>query len=77
MTIPVGESEYTVILSDTAGQEEYDRLRPLAYPEVSSDVGNKTRSWVRVALHSKSRWLTYNIIHYMIIFRARSPIESS
>lgn len=31
MTIPINSEEYTVILSDTAGQEEFDKLRKLAY----------------------------------------------
>lgn len=34
MTIPIKGNDYTLILSDTAGQEEYDRLRPLAYTDV-------------------------------------------
>nr|XP_022908629.1 cell division control protein 42 homolog [Onthophagus taurus] len=33
MTVPIGDHEYTIVLCDTAGQEEYDRLRPLAYTE--------------------------------------------
>lgn len=29
----VGEEPYTLGLFDTAGQEDYDRLRPLSYPQ--------------------------------------------
>lgn len=36
MTIPINGKEYTVILQDTAGQEEFDKLRQLAYKEVSN-----------------------------------------
>ncbi|XP_030756685.1 cdc42 homolog, partial [Sitophilus oryzae] len=31
MTIPINYEPYTIILSDTAGQEEYDKLRRMAY----------------------------------------------
>ncbi|XP_076252056.1 ras-like GTP-binding protein RhoL [Rhynchophorus ferrugineus] len=31
MTIPINYEPYTIILSDTAGQEEFDKLRQLAY----------------------------------------------
>lgn len=34
MTIPINQKDYTVILQDTAGQEEFDKLRQLAYREV-------------------------------------------
>jgi len=33
MNVRVHGKTCTIILQDTAGQEEYDRLRPLAYPE--------------------------------------------
>jgi len=33
MTIPINRKDYTVILQDTAGQEEFDKLRQLAYKE--------------------------------------------
>ena len=29
----IGEDPYTLGLFDTAGQEDYDRLRPLSYPQ--------------------------------------------
>lgn len=32
----VDECEYNVTLWDTAGQEDYERLRPLTYPNVST-----------------------------------------
>ncbi|XP_050311626.1 cdc42 homolog [Anthonomus grandis grandis] len=31
MTIPINYEPYTIILSDTAGQEEFDKLRRMAY----------------------------------------------
>ncbi|KAJ9086267.1 GTPase Cdc42 [Entomophthora muscae] len=33
VTITIGEDPYTLGLFDTAGQEDYDRLRPLSYPQ--------------------------------------------
>lgn len=30
---------YSVTLWDTAGQEDYERLRPLSYPGVRTDIG--------------------------------------
>lgn len=34
-TITVDDKEYSLTLWDTAGQEDYERLRPLSYPNVS------------------------------------------
>ncbi|ODV58764.1 Rho family GTPase CDC42 [Ascoidea rubescens DSM 1968] len=36
VTVMIGDEPYTIGLFDTAGQEDYDRLRPLSYP--STDV---------------------------------------
>ncbi|ODV96158.1 hypothetical protein PACTADRAFT_40355 [Pachysolen tannophilus NRRL Y-2460] len=36
VTVMIGDDPYTLGLFDTAGQEDYDRLRPLSYP--STDV---------------------------------------
>ncbi|TIA90729.1 hypothetical protein E3P77_03134, partial [Wallemia ichthyophaga] len=33
VTVMIGEDPYTLGLFDTAGQEDYDRLRPLSYPQ--------------------------------------------
>ncbi|OWZ38599.1 cell division control protein 42 [Cryptococcus neoformans c8] len=33
VTVMIGDSPYTLGLFDTAGQEDYDRLRPLSYPQ--------------------------------------------
>ncbi|KAI9501171.1 GTPase Cdc42 [Coemansia spiralis] len=33
VTIMIGDEPYTLGLFDTAGQEDYDRLRPLSYPQ--------------------------------------------
>ncbi len=33
VTVMVGDEPYTLGLFDTAGQEDYDRLRPLSYPQ--------------------------------------------
>ncbi|KAF6775228.1 hypothetical protein AHF37_05724 [Paragonimus kellicotti] len=33
VTVMIGGEPYTLGLFDTAGQEDYDRLRPLSYPQ--------------------------------------------
>lgn len=33
LSIRIGDEPYTLGLFDTAGQEDYDRLRPLSYPQ--------------------------------------------
>ncbi|KAM0418931.1 hypothetical protein ACHAPT_012089 [Fusarium lateritium] len=62
VTVMVGEDPYILALWDTAGQEDYDRLRPLSYPEtdiflVFARVGsvvsyeNIERKWVPEISH--------------------------
>ena len=36
VTVMIGGEPYTLGLFDTAGQEDYDRLRPLSYPQVNA-----------------------------------------
>ena len=36
VTVMIGGEPYTLGLFDTAGQEDYDRLRPLSYPQVTN-----------------------------------------
>ena len=33
VTVMIGDDPHTLGLFDTAGQEDYDRLRPLSYPQ--------------------------------------------
>lgn len=40
-TISVDDKEYSLTLWDTAGQEDYERLRPLSYPNVSITLSSK------------------------------------
>ena len=36
VTVMIGDDPHTLGLFDTAGQEDYDRLRPLSYPQVTN-----------------------------------------
>ena len=38
VTVMIGGEPYTLGLFDTAGQEDYDRLRPLSYPQVFINI---------------------------------------
>ena len=38
VTVMIGGEPYTLGLFDTAGQEDYDRLRPLSYPQVCKQI---------------------------------------
>ena len=38
VTVMIGGEPYTLGLFDTAGQEDYDRLRPLSYPQVTTFI---------------------------------------
>nr|XP_972208.2 PREDICTED: ras-like GTP-binding protein RhoL isoform X1 [Tribolium castaneum] len=56
MTITIDRKEYTMILQDTAGQEEFDKLRQLAYKETDVFIlcyaVNDANSWDNV----KEKW---------------------
>lgn len=43
--IYVDGQEFNVTLWDTAGQEDYERLRPLSYPNVSSNCILSVSLW--------------------------------
>jgi cell division control protein 42 len=62
VTLMIGGEPYTLGLFDTAGQEEYDRLRPLSYPQTyvflvcfsvvnPSSYENVKKKWVPEILH--------------------------
>jgi small GTP-binding protein len=56
MTVPINQKNHTVILQDTAGQEEFDKLRQLAYKETDVFVlcysVDDVNSWDNV----KEKW---------------------
>lgn len=62
VTVMIGGEPYTLGLFDTAGQEDYDRLRPLSYPQTDvflvcfsvvnpSSYENVKEKWVPEILH--------------------------
>ncbi|XP_075245069.1 cdc42 homolog [Convolutriloba macropyga] len=62
VTVMIGGEPYTLGLFDTAGQEDYDRLRPLSYPQTdvflvcfsvvnSSSYENVKEKWVPEIQH--------------------------
>ena len=62
VTVMIGGEPYTLGLFDTAGQEDYDRLRPLSYPQtdvflvcfsivIPSSYENVREKWVPEILH--------------------------
>lgn len=62
VTVMIGDEPYTFGLFDTAGQEDYDRLRPLSYPQtdiflicfsvvVPSSFDNVKEKWFPEILH--------------------------
>jgi len=62
VTVMIGGEPYTLGLFDTAGQEDYDRLRPLSYPQTdvflvcfsvvnSSSFENVKEKWVPEIQH--------------------------
>lgn len=69
----IGGEPYTLGLFDTAGQEDYDRLRPLSYPQtdvflvcfsvVSPSSFENVKEKVQNYTITKN---TLNILHYLI-----------
>uniref|UniRef100_A0A8C9DAH2 Cell division control protein 42 homolog n=1 Tax=Panthera leo TaxID=9689 RepID=A0A8C9DAH2_PANLE len=62
VTVMIGGEPYTLGLFDTAGQEDYDRLRPLSYPQTDVflvcfsvvsplSFGNLKEKWVPEVTH--------------------------
>jgi len=62
VTVMIGNEPYTLGLFDTAGQEDYDRLRPLSYPQtdiflvcfsvvVPTSFDNVTEKWFPEVRH--------------------------
>ncbi|CAH8479934.1 unnamed protein product [Schistosoma turkestanicum] len=66
VTVMIGGEPYTLGLFDTAGQEDYDRLRPLSYPQTDvylvcfsvvspSSFENVREKWVPEITHHSSK----------------------
>ncbi|CAG8654820.1 3749_t:CDS:2, partial [Racocetra persica] len=62
VTVMIGDEPYTLGLFDTCGQEDYDRLRPLSYPQTDvflicfsvaspASFGNAKEKWVLEVHH--------------------------
>ncbi|KAH8326808.1 hypothetical protein KR059_012453, partial [Drosophila kikkawai] len=68
VTVMIGGEPYTLGLFDTAGQEDYDRLRPLSYPQtdvflvcfsvVSPSSFENVKEKVRIVLYAMATTLT-------------------
>ncbi|KAK7679806.1 Rho GTPase [Cerrena zonata] len=43
VTVMIGDEPFTLGLFDTAGQEDYDRLRPLSYPSTDFNHNSSQR----------------------------------
>nr|CAH8842268.1 unnamed protein product [Trichobilharzia regenti] len=66
VTVMIGGEPYTLGLFDTAGQEDYDRLRPLSYPQTDvflvcfsvvnpSSFENVREKWVPEIVHHSAK----------------------
>lgn len=62
VTVMIGDEPFTLGLFDTAGQEDYDRLRPLSYPDSNvilicfsidspDSLDNVLEKWISEVLH--------------------------
>jgi len=53
--IAVDDRDYNLTLWDTAGQEDYERLRPLSYPNVARNHKNTLTYTIRIFFATRSR----------------------
>ncbi|KAJ7926964.1 Cdc42 protein, partial [Mycena leptocephala] len=57
VTITIEEETYTVELGDTAGGEDYDRLRPLSYPQTNVFLICFKVTWPASFENIRSKWV--------------------
>lgn len=59
--ITVDEKEYALTLWDTAGQEDYERLRPLSYPNVRLTLENYE---IKIFICGSNFVLIQDVLHF-------------
>lgn len=62
-SVTIAEKYYTLSLFDTAGQEAYDRLRPLAYPSTDIFIVCFSTVWPDSLTNVRNNWVK-EIDHY-------------
>ena len=69
VTVMIGGEPYTLGLFDTAGQEDYDRLRPLSYPQ--TDVFLVCFSVVNPSSFENVKEKVYSNCRYKLILNVK------